>query len=207
MSQGGRMDEMNETIAALKNYQSGLSRLETLFAEAEPAEAGQKFLRFRLCLDQTALLPVDEIAAVLTVEAKNILPVPHMPDCVLGIYNWRGEVLWLLDLASQVGLNSLAAQTQRSHSIPRLPNQFMAIVAQVNGQSLGLATPEVYDIEQHNPSLLQSPLPEMFPPKLLPFVKGYLTSAERRSPVDQRSTVLDIATILQDPRLCVHELN
>jgi positive phototaxis protein PixI len=180
--------------------QNGLSRLEGLFEEAEAIEVGQKFLRFRLCSDQGALLSVEEVAAVLTIQTQDVLPVPHMPDCVLGIYNWRGEVLWLVDLPNQMGLDALVKQNPRMTSC-------MAIVLQINGQFLGLAVPEVYDIEQHDPTLLQPPLSELFAPKLLPFVKGYLTGADLRSTEDQRSTVLKVAAILQDPRLHLHALN
>ncbi|KAM3089776.1 chemotaxis protein CheW [Phormidesmis sp. 146-35] len=186
------------TIAT--NHESGLSRLEGLFEDEAIVEVGQKFLRFRLCSDQDALLPVDEVAAVLTLQTQDVLPVPHMPDCVLGIYNWRGEVLWLVDLAHQVGLDALVKQNSRLTSC-------MAIVLQVNGQFLGLAVPDVYDIEPHDPQLLQPPLSELFSPKLLPFVKGYLTGADRQSTEDQRSTVLEVTAILQDPRLHLHQLN
>jgi positive phototaxis protein PixI len=182
------------------NDESGLSGLENLFEAAAIVEVGQKFLRFRLCPDQESLLPVEEVAAVLSIQTQDVLPVPHMPHCVLGIYNWRGEVLWLVDLARQLGLNALVEQNPRLTSC-------MAIVLQVNGQLIGLAVPEVYDIEQHDPNLLQPPLAELFSPKLLPFVKGYLTGANQRPTEGQRSTVLEVAAILQDPRLHLHELN
>lgn len=189
---------LDVTIAGLTSHQSQISGLEALFQEPETVEVRQKFLRYRLCSEQVALLPAKEISAVLTVEAREVLRVPHMPDCVLGIYNWRGEVLWLVDLASQVGFDSLGEQDQRLTS-------FMAIVIQVNGQSLGLAVPEVYDLEQFDPHLLQLPLRELFLPRLLPFVKGYFTGDSQHPAGDQRSTVLDVLAILQDARLRVHE--
>jgi positive phototaxis protein PixI len=183
----------NITIEGLELHQSGLSSLASLFVEPRTVETGQKFLRCRLCSENTALLPVNEIAAVLTIETKAVLPVPHMPGCVLGIYNWRGEVLWLLDLAGQVGLSPLAKQNQPLTT-------FMAIVVEAReGQLLGLAIPEVQEIELHDPQYLHPPSAGLFPPHLLPFVKGYLTG--------DRSTVLDIASILQDPQLHIHELN
>lgn len=180
------------TIEPLELYQSGLSSLEALFVEAGTPEAGQKFLRFQLCPDQTALLAVDEITAVLTVAAIEVLPVPHMPACVLGIYNWRGEVLWLTDLASQIGF------AQLGESDPGC-TAFMAIVVQIQGQRLGLAVPEIYDIEHHDSQHLHAPSPGLFSPHLSPLMKGYLAN--------DRSTVLDVAAILQDPQLRIHELN
>ncbi|MCY7320767.1 MAG: chemotaxis protein CheW [Phormidesmis sp. CAN_BIN36] len=179
------------TSTRLELYQSELSSLESLFVRSETLDEGQKFLRFQLCPNNTALLAVDEVTAVLTIVASDVLPVPHMPACVLGIYNWRGEVLWLTDLASQIGFDRTDEPDQQLTS-------FMAIVVQLEGQLLGLAVPEVYDIEQHDPQHLHSS-PDLFPSNLSPFMTGYLTS--------DRSTVLSVAAILQDPQLQIHGLN
>ena len=177
---------------ALELYQSQLSSLESLFAEPKTSDEGQKFLRFQLYPNNAVLLAVDEITAVLTIETSDVLPVPHMPVCVLGIYNWRGEVLWLTDLASQIGF-------VRSDQPNQQLTSFMAIVVQIKGRLLGLAVPEVYDIEQHDSQHLHPLSPELFSPNLSPFMKGYVTS--------DRTTVLDVAAILQDPQLRIHELN
>ena len=181
-----------ETSTGLALYQSELSSLDSLFVKSETSDEGQKFLRFQLCPDNAALLAVDEVTAVLTIEANDVLPVPHMPACVLGIYNWRGEVLWLTDLASQIGLVCSGETNQQLTS-------FTAIVIQIEGRFLGLAVPEVYDIEQHDPQHFHPPSPDLFSPYLSPFMKGYLTS--------DRSTVLDVAAILQDSQLHIHGLN
>jgi positive phototaxis protein PixI len=156
----------------------------TLFAEPAPVEIGQRFLRLQLCSENTALLAVDEIAAVVTVTVTDILPVPHMPSCVLGLYNWRGDMVWLVDLGQQVGFSGLG-----------LP-QFMAVIAEVNGQSLGLCVPQVHDIESHDPQLIHPPSSEMFSNQFLPFVQGYLTG--------DRTTVLNLSTLLQDSALNIH---
>jgi positive phototaxis protein PixI len=175
--------------AALK--QRGIASIESLFTEPAPVEVGQKFLRIQLCPQSAALLPVDQIAAVIPIAITDILPVPHMPDCVLGIYNWRGELLWLIDLADQIGFPSLL---QGGHLAP-----LMAVVVQVNGQFLGLCVSQIHDIEQHDPQQFHRPLAGLFSPQFLPFVKGYLTG--------DRVAVLDTAAILQDPLLQVHQLS
>ena len=185
------MDELSSQALNNSVYQSELSSLESLFAKSETLDEGQKFLRFQLCPNNTALLAVNEVTAVLTIMASDILPVPHMPACVLGIYNWRGEVLWLTNLAGQIGFD-------RANEPDLQLTSFMAIVVQLEGQLLGLAVPEVYDIEQHDPQHLHSS-PDLFPPNLSPFMTGYLMS--------DRSTVLNVAAILQDPQLHIHGLN
>jgi positive phototaxis protein PixI len=169
-----------------------LAGLESLFTEPAPVEDKQTFLRFQLSSTETALVTVDSLAAVVTIAPREILPVPHMPNCVLGIYNWREEMLWLVDLSCQLGFPPLFASATRLSTV-------MAIVIQTNGISLGLVVSQIHDIEPHNPRQLQPPITGLFPPKLLPYVKGYL--------IDDRSIVLDANALVQDPLLQVHQLN
>jgi positive phototaxis protein PixI len=163
-----------------------LGDFASLFATPAPVEVGQRFLRVQLA-ETTALLPVDEIVAIAPINITEILPVPHMPGCVLGLYNWRGEMLWLTDLGQQTGFSGLL----RSGS-----SSFMAVFIEVNDQSLGLCVPQVHDIESHDPQLIHEASSEMFPAQFLPFVKGYLTG--------DRTTVLNLSTLVQDPTLNIH---
>jgi positive phototaxis protein PixI len=171
----------------LNELTNELGDFSSLFAVPAPVENGQRFLRVQLCAEATTLLPVDEIVAIAPISITEILPVPHMPSYVLGLYNWRGEMLWLVDLGQQVGFSGLMQSGDSS---------FMAIVVEVNDQSLGLCLPQVHDIESHDPQLIQEASSEMFSTQFLPFVKGYLTG--------DRSTVLNLTTVLQDPTLNIH---
>ncbi|MDY7016132.1 MAG: chemotaxis protein CheW, partial [Cyanobacteriota bacterium] len=67
---------------------------------------GEEFLRFYLSAKDAALLPVSCVKEVLQVVAADILPVPHLSDRLLGVYNWRGEMLWLVDLNRLLGFSS-----------------------------------------------------------------------------------------------------
>ncbi len=164
-----------------------LGDLSSLFAEPIPVEIGQRFLRLQLCPEKTALLAVDEIVAIATATITDILPVPHMPSCVLGLYNWRGEMLWLVDLGQQVGFSGILQFGSST---------FMAVIVEVNGQTLGLCVPQVHDIESYDPHLIHAASLEMFSAQFLPFVKGYLTG--------DRTIVLNLPALLQDPALNIH---
>jgi len=164
-----------------------LGDFSSLFAEPIPVEIGQRFLRLQLCPEKTALLPVDEIVAIATATLPDILPVPHMPRCVLGLYNWRGEMLWLIDLGQQVGFSGILQSGSST---------FMAVIVEVNGQTMGLCVPQVHDIESYDPQLIHSASLEMFSAQILPFVKGYLTG--------DRTIVLNLPAVLQDPGLSIH---
>lgn len=147
----------------------------------------EKFLRFALGSQSRGMLPLEQIAEVVSIAIADILPVPEMPSCVLGIYNWRGKMLWLIDLNHLVDYPSL--RLEKSEPL-------MAIVIDVNGQSMGLVVQYVKDIELHDAQQLQSATVDVFPPRLLPFVKGYLPGAN--------GIVLDTHAIARCPLWQVH---
>ena len=66
----------------------------------------EQFLRFRLEPDTKVMLPIGQITEVLKIAIGNIVPIPEMPAWIMGVYNWRGEILWMLDLGHLIGLNS-----------------------------------------------------------------------------------------------------
>lgn len=154
-----------------------------------PEESRQKFLRFSLGPQDSALLPLEQIAEVLSVKVADILPVPEMPSCVIGIYNWRGKMLWLIDLEHLVDYPPLSQQGKRLESL-------MAMVIQMDRQSMGLVVQYVNDIELHDAEQLLSAAAGLFPPRLLPFVKGYLPGVN--------GTVLDTGAIARFPMWQVH---
>jgi len=155
--------------------------------EPLPSETCQsRLLRFPLG-SQDGLLPLEQIAEILRLDVTDILPVPEMPSCVLGIVNWRGQMLWLVDLHNLVGGTPLSLR------IGKFP---IAIVVKVNNQYIGLIVENINDIESHDLQQLAPATTGLFPPKLLPFVLGYL-------PGDV-GTVLDITAIAQCPLWQIH---
>lgn len=152
-----------------------------------PLETGERLLRFPLGQeDDSALLPLAQISEVFRVSVEDILPVPEMPDCILGIFNWRGEMLWLVDLDHLLGYSSLSVMAADP----------MTIVVQSNNQPLGLVVPQVNDIELHDLQKLTNVANGLFPPKLLPFVLGALPEGS--------GTVLDVTALIQHPLWQIH---
>ena len=143
--------------------------------------SAQQFLRFHLVPDTTAILPVQQITEVLTMAVSAVLPIPHMPAWVMGVYNWRGEILWMVDLGHLVGLTPLYQQANsRStyttiviHSSQQVPGRQPAGSPQTGSKTLGLLVNRVEDIEWCNPDLIQLPPQSAVPDKLVPFLRGY----------------------------------
>jgi len=147
----------------------------------QTAGVGQQFLRFHLMPDTTALLPVHQMTEVVTLAITDVVPIPHMPAWVMGVYNWRGEILWLVDLGHLVGLAPIYQQaTSRStytaivvHPTQQVSGRQRAGSQNTGGKMLGLLVNRVEDMERCNPDLIQSPPMSTVSPELVPFLRGY----------------------------------
>lgn len=169
---------------------STATSLDLLTLDPLPPETRQRLLRFPLDSDDSALLPLEQIAEIIRANLAEILPVPDMPSCVLGICNWRGTMLWLIDLNHLLGYPPLSQQERMLATVT-------AMVVQVNDQAAGLVVQRVNDIELHELQQLQPAAPGLYPPKLLPFVLGGLPGVS--------GTVLDVTAITHFPLWQIHQ--
>ncbi len=135
-----------------------------------------QFLRFHLLPDMAAVLPVEQLTEILKVPLAQITPIPHLPAWVMGVHNWRGDVLWLIDLGDLLGLSPWHQQEQ-----PPSIGSFVVLNAcrqrnsadQLEQMPLGLLVDRIDDIEWLNTDHLQSPMNAMITDHLAPFLGGY----------------------------------
>ncbi len=146
-----------------------------------PEDTRQRFLRFQLSSENETLLPLEVIAEVLQLEPVEILPVPEVSNCLLGVYNWRGEILWLVDL------NVLVGSPPLWHQAPGLETP-MVIVVESGDRKVGLVVERVDDVERVAPETLHMPT-EFDSTAIAPFVMGYLPN--------HKGTVLDVDVIVE----------
>jgi chemotaxis signal transduction protein len=171
----------------MQSLDSGLATITTfnaLLSEPLAAETRQRVLRFSLGTQGSALLPLEQIAEVLRVEFGDVLLIPEMPRCVIGICNWRGEMLWLVDLNHFVGYPSPFQQEQASTPLT-------VIVIETDHPAVGLVVPHVGDIELHDLQRLQPPAIGLFSPELLPLVRGTLPGCS--------DAILDLHVLIHCP--------
>ncbi|AFZ42699.1 CheW protein [Halothece sp. PCC 7418] len=169
--------ETGESTAAqgdLKGWLDSVKITPSLLSQTEgdpnsDAQTGQRFLRFHLGAEDTALLAVNAVKEVLSVSGEKILPVPDVASSVLGLHNWRGEMLWVVDLNDLLGFSAL-------WEIENIAANINVIVLQVEQQEIGIAVRQVETIEQHDWQKLQPP-EGLFPPHILSYAQGYLTEA------------------------------
>ncbi|MBV9387084.1 MAG: chemotaxis protein CheW, partial [Chroococcidiopsidaceae cyanobacterium CP_BM_ER_R8_30] len=103
----------SSSISDWLNQGQTIVQLE-MIEEAIPGDSldAEKFLRFQFSPEITALLPLASVKEMLRISVEEILPVPDLPNCVLGVHNCRGEMLWLVDLDIQIGLSSLGLDSR-----------------------------------------------------------------------------------------------
>jgi positive phototaxis protein PixI len=145
--------------------------------EEQTANSAQQFLRFDVVPDTTALLPVHQIMEVLTMAISEIVPIPHMPAWVMGVYNWRGEILWMVDLGHLVGLTPLYQQATSCSTYTAIVihggQQMQRAGSQMTcTKLLGLVVNRVEDMEWCDPDLIQLPPQSAVNPELVPFLHG-----------------------------------
>ncbi|HLO87162.1 MAG TPA: chemotaxis protein CheW [Nostocaceae cyanobacterium] len=155
-------------------------------------ENQQKFLSFNLGVKDTAVISLEHIIEVLQVPLTEICGVPQMPSCVLGIYSWRGEMLWLVDLEEMLGYPS---PVKSSNFISKM----MAVVLEHEGKYLGLLVRQLLDIEWLDIEQLKRPSAELFYPSMSPFLQGYFLNGS-----EQMIFNLDALAILQAPIWTMH---
>ncbi|MDX2273298.1 MAG: chemotaxis protein CheW [Cyanobacteriota bacterium] len=140
-------------------------------ALATPA-TGTRFLRFSVGLAEQALLSVDHIQDVFPLVIGEILPMPEVATAVMGLYNRRGSILWLVDLGYLLGSPPVATHSATTSG------SLMTITLDVDQQGLGLVVPQVQDIEWQDPQAIQSELRGVFTPEVAQFLQGYLVDAD-----------------------------
>ena len=136
----------------------------------------QQFLRFYLDPDVRAMLPISQITEVLKIQLDRIVPIPQMPAWVIGVYNWRGDILWMVDLGHFLGLNSwYRVNRSDRNAIILSPNK--ARLKGTNDVHLGLVVSRVEDIEECEPAAIQSNLRKPTA-KIASFASGYWLQPE-----------------------------
>lgn len=155
-------------------------------------ETEQKFLSFLLGAKDTAVIALQHIIEVFQVSLEEICSVPQMPSCVLGIYNWRGEMIWLIDLEEMLGYK---AQSQTTNSLTRM----MVIVLQSEDKYLGILVRHLIDIESLDTKQMKSQNSQLFLPEISNVLKGYFINNTEEAIIS-----LDAKAIIQSPLWTVH---
>lgn len=131
--------------------------------------AGQEF-----CIDIMSVREIRGWVAATT--------LPHSPNYVRGVINLRGSVVPIIDLSARLGMGHVEHDDRN-----------VIIIVKIAGQTIGLLVESVSDILGVQSSAIQ-PVPDVFEPGTLEFVKG-VVMGDRGS-----IRVIDIRNVLGSER-------
>ena len=140
--------------------------------EADPqAERLPQMLRFEIIPSTYALLPLTQFAEVLKIPLGQIVPIPHMPAYVMGAYNWRGTVLWTIDLGYLMGMTPC-------HQYQGARSTHTTLVIEYQDKSstthqLGMVIHDVTNSVEVDPDVITAAELSNLPPTLTQFLSGY----------------------------------
>ena len=69
--------------------------------------SSQQFISLEVTKTLEVILSTRELDEVITLDHRIILQIPGMPNVVVGVFQWQGQILWLIDLAYLMGFQSL----------------------------------------------------------------------------------------------------
>ena len=127
-----------------------------------------------------AMLRSHQLTEILNLNVSQIVPIPDVPLGVMGICNWRGEVLWIIDLGHLLGFDPLYVQQNLRQQTLKI------IVVNRQGQTLGLAVSQVDQMVWCDPTEFQWVPDSPVTSTLTRCLEGYWLS-----PTGERLMVLD----------------
>lgn len=168
-------------------------QLSAHFSSADLTELAMIIDRSGSSAATTATIARQGATELIDISSDLVVPIPHLPVAVLGVYNWRGEVLWVVDLAVLLGASERQCHSER-RSYPTIVVR--AIDPGGETKTIGLAVDEIADIEWCELAL--SPAATVAPQQVerSGWVKGYAIS-----PSGAKLTILDELAIVERAEL------
>ena len=161
---------MTSTVSNLFPQDSSHQGMQTISVNATTLQ----YLKFQLYPDTKAMLPIKQITEVLKVQLGQIMPIPQMPAWVMGVYNWRGDILWMLDLGQLLGLDSwYHHQHERSKHTAIVLSPDREVNSNEQQIHLGLIVAGVDDLAVCEASAIQAAMGSQINSHLSSFLQKY----------------------------------
>ncbi len=100
------------------------------------------YLSLNLTDRDPILIPSEQVIEIISLSLSALSPVPDIELPVMGVYLWRGEILWVID-----GNALLGGQTIHEHQTR--PNiRYSVLIIQEGGEHLGILVPSVGNLRR-----------------------------------------------------------
>ena len=140
--------------------------------------------------------PPIRVTEVINMQLDLVVPIPHLPTAVMGVYNWRGEILWVVDLSKLLGLTDRTIERHRYNFKPTI-----AITATTGSETktIGLVVDEISEIEWYRSASIIESIADRQQPELWRWMRGYVgaLTAEKLAILDTRA-IMESADIHAD---------
>ncbi|HEY9825175.1 MAG TPA: chemotaxis protein CheW [Stenomitos sp.] len=146
---------------------------------------GDLYLRFFIESGEEFALSAMGIREVLSIGPDQITLIPNVSPLLMGVLNFRGQVIWVSDIGQFLGSNR-SLNTERA--------EISVIVVEFQDIMIGLAVEQVKGMEWLSIENL-SPLSNHVSDSMIPFLRG-----EWRGISEQSLRLLDAASILRSAR-------
>ncbi|WP_103666879.1 chemotaxis protein CheW [Pseudanabaena sp. BC1403] len=138
----------------------------------------EQFLSFYLDADQQSLLPTQQLLEIVKVSLTQITAIAGLAPSIMGIYNWRGDVIWVVDLASLLGYKPLYAQQYEQE---KLQDKCHIILLRSQDNVIGLAVQHVGQIVKCDISKIQTSALTFANPAMMQACRGYWLSGSEET--------------------------
>jgi positive phototaxis protein PixI len=124
---------------------------------------GEMFLRFQLDKQTCAVVPMLQTQEAIVLPAGRVSVIPNLPSCILGLFNRRSNLLWLVDLPDILGLEP----------IDRYAHSYDVALLKVGQTPLAVAVRSIQGVVRFNQEEIRSPIGS-FNPAFTPYLSGWI---------------------------------
>lgn len=124
---------------------------------------GEMFLRFQLDNKTSAVVPMLQTQEAIVLPASRISVIPNLPAPVIGLFNRRSSLLWLVDLPEIMGLEPI---DRRAHS-------YDIALLKVDHTPLAVAVRSIVGVVRFDLADIEPPI-DSFNPIFTPYLTGWI---------------------------------
>jgi positive phototaxis protein PixI len=181
-------------ISAANNLQRAFDAEETLHTGPVSASDVNAYLEFYVGEHHPLLLPMTSLVEIITPVAGQIVPMFQMPPWVMGVYNWRGDVLWMVDLGQFLGFQPWYTQSGLASKYTTVILDAAAVTDADNPAAVGLVVSRVEGMVSCPEDAVSKSSTVDIPAKFYPYVGGYWDGSGLAEPRPPRP-ILDGAAL------------
>ncbi|WP_310427499.1 chemotaxis protein CheW [Chamaesiphon sp. VAR_48_metabat_135_sub] len=123
----------------------------------------EMFLRFQLDSQTSAVVPMLQTQEAIVLPAGRVSVIPNLPSPVLGLFNRRSSLLWLVDLPEILGLEP----------IDRHAHSYDIALLKVGQTPLAVAVKSIQGVIRFAREQIESPIGS-FNPAFTPYLSGWI---------------------------------